>query len=221
MEILTAEGSMSVQRWLRYEWRRAGIPLFKANEVCGVRNAATRKYLTQDWLWYWPPGQMVEKLARYANEHGRPAEWPYFSLDGQQVVTGKQWDSYRYVWNHRHGITNVWRRGPLHDDERLKGTLRRAAPRVYRPSSASAAHLNQKPLEFMETIVKAASEEDDVIWEPFGGLASASVAAVALGRRAYVAETDPEFVKLAKTRLLDAVAAADPVAEAQEEQMLD
>jgi site-specific DNA-methyltransferase (adenine-specific) len=72
----------------------------------------------------------------------------------------------------------------------------------------------------METIVKAASKEGDVVWEPFGGLASASVAAVALGRRAYVAETDAEFVMLAKTRLLDAVASADPAAEAQEEQTL-
>ncbi len=220
MEIMSAEGPMSVQRWLRYEWQRAGIPLYKANEACGVRNAATRKYLTQDWLWYWPPGEMMEKLAAYANRHGRPADWPYFSIDGEQVVTAKQWDSYRYVWNHRHGITNVWHRPPLHDDERLKGTLRRAAPRVYKPSTGSAAHLNQKPLEFMETIVKAASKEGDVIWEPFGGLASASVAAVALGRKACVAETDPEFVKLARMRLMDAVAAADPAAESQDEQPL-
>jgi hypothetical protein len=220
MEVMTAEGPMSVQRWLRFEWQRAGIPLYKANEACGVRNAVTRKYLTQDWLWYWPPGEMMEKLAAYANEHGRPADWPYFSIDGEQVITAKQWDSHRYVWNHRHGITNVWRRPPLHDDERLKGTLRRAAPRVYKPSSGSAAHLNQKPLEFMETIVKAASKEGDVVWEPFGGLASASVAAVALGRNAYVAETDAEFVKLARMRLLDAVAAADPAGESQEEHTL-
>lgn len=34
-----------------HEWQRAGLPLYKANEACGVKNAATRKYLTQDWLW--------------------------------------------------------------------------------------------------------------------------------------------------------------------------
>ena len=51
---------MPVQQWLRYEWQRAGLPLARANEACGVRNAATRKYLTQDWLWYWPPGEMIE-----------------------------------------------------------------------------------------------------------------------------------------------------------------
>jgi hypothetical protein len=48
-----------------------------------------------------------------------------------------------------------------------------------------------------------------VVWEPFGGLASAAVAAVALGRRAYVAEIDPEFAKLAYERLRMAAVVAD------------
>jgi site-specific DNA-methyltransferase (adenine-specific) len=52
-----------------------------------------------------------------------------------------------------------------------------------------------------------------VVWEPFGGLASGSVAAVALGRRAYVAELDKNFAKLARERLEVASASADPAAE--------
>ncbi len=210
----TPGGEMPVQQWLRHEWVRAGIPLYKANEACGVRNAATRKYLTQDWLWYWPPGEMVEKLAEYANANGVETGWPYFSLDGDQPVTAKLWDSLRYVWNHTHGLTNVWQRGPLHDSERLKGTLRRAAPRVYQPTAGSSAHLNQKPLEFMERLVKAVTEPGDVVWEPFGGLASGSVAAVALGRRAFVAERDKEFAKIARERLRLAAEEANPEAEA-------
>ncbi len=209
----TPGGALHVQQWLRHEWRRSGLPLYRANEACGVRNAATRKYLTQDWLWYWPPGEMFERLATYANQHGEDTGWPYFSLDGRGVVTAKEWDALRYRWNHQHGITNVWHRGPLHDDERLKGTLRRAAPRVYKPTAGSSAHLNQKPLEFMERLVKAVTEPGDVVWEPFGGLASGSVAAVALGRRAYVAELDASFAKLARERLRAARAAANPVAE--------
>ncbi len=209
----TANGPMPVQKWLRHEWQRAGLPLYKANEACGVRNAATRKYLTQDWLWYWPPGEMIERLAEYADRHGAQTGWPYYSLDGRTAVTAKEWDSFRYRWNHQHGITNVWHRGPLHDAERLKGTLRRAAPRVYKPTSGSSAHLNQKPLEFMERLVKSVTSPDDVVWEPFGGLASASVAAVALGRRAYVAELDPEFSELATERLRLAVRAAEPAKE--------
>jgi DNA modification methylase len=41
----------------------------------------------------------------------------------------------------------------------------------------------------------------DAVWEPFGGLASASVAAVGAGRRAFVAEVDPAFKALAVERL--------------------
>lgn len=46
---------VDMKEWLRWEWIRAGLPLNRANEACGVRNAATRKYLTQDHLWYFPP----------------------------------------------------------------------------------------------------------------------------------------------------------------------
>lgn len=212
-EVLGPEGKLPVQRWLRTEWLRAGIPLYKANIACGVKNAATRKYLTKDWLWYWPPGEMMERLATYANEHGRPSGWPYYSLDGRASVTAKEWDSLRYKWNHTHGLTNVWHRGPLHDDERLKGSLRRAAPRVYKPTRASSAHLNQKPLEFMERLVRAVTEPGDAVWEPFGGLASASVAAVALGRQAYLAEADPVFARLARERLHLASLGANPEEE--------
>jgi hypothetical protein len=203
------DGPTPVQQWLRQEWLRAGLALAKANDACGVRNAATRKYLTQDWLWYWPPGEMVERLAEYANRHGRETDRPYYSLDGTLTVTAKQWDALRYPWTYEHGLTNVWRRPPLHDGERLKGTLRRAAPRVYRPTAASSAHLNQKPLEFMARLVRAVTQQQDVVWEPFGGLASAAVAAVALGRRAYVAEIDAHFAELAAQRLEVAAQGAD------------
>lgn len=200
-EIEGPHGRVGVQKWLREEWLRSGLPLYISNTACGVKNAATRKYLTSDWMWYWPPGEMVERLALYANEHGEKSGWPYFSLDGKASVTAKEWDELRYRWRHTHGMTNVWTRPALHDSERLKGTLRRAAPRVYKPSRHSAAHLNQKPLEFMEYLVRAVTEEDDVVWEPFGGLATASVAAVGLGRRAFAAELDKDFAQLARERL--------------------
>lgn len=208
-------GKLPVQQWLRQEWERSGLLLYQANEACGVKNAATRKYLTRDWLWYWPPGLMMERLATYANEHGLESGWPYFSLDGRSPVTAKEWDGLRYRWNHAHGLTNVWSRAPLNDTERLKGTLRRAAPRVYKPTGASAAHLNQKPLEFMERLILAVTKKDDVVWEPFAGLASASVAAVALGRRPFAAEIDEDFVRLATQRLELAVAERDVDAEKQ------
>ena len=83
---------------------------------------------------------------------------------------------------------------------------------MYSPTAASASHLNQKPLEFMRRQIEAVTQPGDVVWEPFGGLASASVAAVSLGRRAFVAELHKEFQQIAEDRLKQAVDAVDMVA---------
>lgn len=197
----TEDGPMPAQQWMRHEWQRAGLPLYKSNEACGVKNAATRKYLTQDWLWYFPPPEMMERLVAYADKHGRPGGRPYYSLDGHTPVTAEQWATMRYRWNHRHALTNVWQLPALHGTERYKGNGVRSAPRVYNPSASSAAHLNQKPLEFMRRTIEASTDEGDVVWEPFGGLCSAAVAAVELGRRAYAAEHCAEFASMARERL--------------------
>lgn len=208
-------GELSAQAWLRHEWQRSGLPMRLANDACGVKNAATRKYLTADWMWYFPPGDAVEAMARYCNAHGKKTERPYFEIEGGRV-TANRWDAMRYSWNHVHGLTNVWQRPPLHDSERLKGSMRRSAPRVYKPSSSSATHLNQKPLEFMERLVHAVTNLGDVVWEPFGGLATGSVAAVALGRRAFVAEIDQAFAAIGLERLAFAAESASVDAEEKE-----
>lgn len=199
----TDGGALGVQKWLRYEWQRSGLPLSKANEACGVKNAATRKYLTQDWLWYWPPGEMVEKMAEYASKFGEPSVRPYFSLNGEHSVKAKEWDCLRYAWNHVHGLTNVWREGPLHGEERLRGSGVKSAPRSSAKTQSAAVHLNQKPLEFMRRLITATTNMGDVVWEPFGGLASAGVAAIELERYACVAEMNVSFQGTAKDRLLE------------------
>ena len=198
------EELLPVKQWIRYEWERSGLPLYKANEACGVKNAATRKYLTKDHLWYWPPGEAVEAMAKFAGRYGAPALRPYFSLDGRTLVTAEKWDALRSSWHHRNGLTNVWTRPPLADSERFKGNMRKSAPRAKKTTKFSAVHLNQKPIEFMERQIYAASDPGDVIWEPFGGLASASVAAVRMGRCPYAAEMNPEFQTIARERLADA-----------------
>ena len=120
------------------------------------------------------------------------------------MITAQKWDHLRATWHHRNGITNVWSRPPLADSERLKGTMERSAPRAYKPTKQSAAHLNQKPLDLMLTQVAATTNIGEIVWEPFGGLASASVASLLLGRHPYVAEIDDVFSNLAKSRLDDA-----------------
>ena len=184
-------GSLGVQQWLREEWQRSGLPLNQANDACGVKNAATRKYLTADMHWYWPPGDMVIKMSVYAMANGTLTNRPYFSIDGHSMVTAEQWDSMRATWNHVNGVTNVWPHAPTGTSERVMSS----------ETGRSAAHPNQKPLDLMMQQIAATTNPNDVVWEPFGGLASGSVAAVMMGRTARVAETSPGFAALALTRL--------------------
>lgn len=180
--------TVSMKEWLRYEWVRAGIPLRKANEACGVKDAATRKYLTQCHLWYFPPADAFDKLARYANEHGDPARKPYYSIDGKTPLTGLQWENMRAKFYCAAGITNVWRLPAVRGAERIK-------------NGSKSFHTNQKPLELMQQIIKASTDVGDVVWEPFGGLCTAALASYRLGRQGRAAEIMPHFYELAISRL--------------------
>lgn len=179
---------LSMQDWLRYEWKRTGLPLSKTNEACGVKNAATRKYFTNCHLWYYPPADAFKKIADYANLNGDKKGKPYFSLDGQKPLNKVQWESMRSKFKCAFGITNIWEAPPLNGKERLK-------------NGSKALHLNQKPLKFMELIINASSDEGDVIWEPFGGLCSATIAAYRLRRGCFASEIDKGIYNLAVNRI--------------------
>ncbi|MCY4096630.1 MAG: DNA methyltransferase [Gammaproteobacteria bacterium] len=174
---------LTLKQWLLREWRRTGLPLKKANEACDVADAAVRKYLDQGHLWYFPPPEMFEKLQKYANLHGDANGRPYFAVDGKRPTSADQWIKMRAKFKCPHGYTNVWDRPALHGSER------------YRLSGGTgrAIHLNQKPLDLITMIIQASSEKDDVVWEPFGGLFTACIAARSIQRRALGCEIDSTY----------------------------
>lgn len=172
---------LSLKRWLLGEWKRSGLPLRRANEACGVADAAVRKYLDQGHLWYFPPPEMFAKLAAFANKHGAAEGRPYFSQDGKHPMSADEWAQMRSKFKCPHGVMNVWDRPPLHGEERV------AAP------NGKAVHLNQKPLDLMQRLVEASSDVGDVVWEPFGGLFTGALAASMLQRCAFAAELDPTY----------------------------
>lgn len=186
--------SLTLKEWVRAEWLRSGLQMYKANEACGVKNAATRKYLTECHLWYFPPAEAVHAMAEYCAINGAPdGGWPYFSLDGVNPFDPKKWVKMRSKWNHTHGVTNVWKTPPVHGGERVK-------------FEDGYLHANQKPLSLMELQIQACTEPGDAIWEPFGGLCSASLVASRLNRRAFAAEVFSDYYIAAVKRLKDAKA---------------
>ena len=180
--------TMSLKQWVRHEWERSGLTLNEANLACGVKNAATRKYLTKCHLWYFPPPEAFELLAQYANRHGRPKGRPYYSLDGVRPATAEEWAKMRAKFHCDVGITNVWREPPVRGEERIK-------------DAHKSVHMNQKPLRLLEQMILASSNEDDVVWEPFGGLCSTAIAALNTGRQCYSAEILEDYYRAALTRL--------------------
>jgi DNA modification methylase len=170
-----------LKEWLLAEWKRSGLPLRRANDACGVKDAAVRKYFDQGHLWYFPPAEAMQRLSDYANEHGRREGRPYFSVDGTRPVNAAEWGKMRSKFSCPHGVTNVWERGAMRGGERIK------------TREGRAVHLNQKPLDLMQRIIEASTEPGDVVWEPFGGLFTGSLAARMLARRAYAAELDPTY----------------------------
>jgi site-specific DNA-methyltransferase (adenine-specific) len=188
VKIETKGSALSLKEWVRSEWERSGLPLYKANAACGVKNAATRKYLTKCHLWYFPPPEAFELLARYANQHGRSQGRPYYSLDGVRPATAEEWSRMRAKFHCDVGITNVWREPAVRGEERIKNAYK-------------CVHMNQKPLRLLERIILASSDPGDVVWEPFGGLCSAAVAAINTGRQCYSAEILADYFTAARERL--------------------
>jgi site-specific DNA-methyltransferase (adenine-specific) len=188
----------SMQNWLRHEWMRAGLPLRLANEACGVLNAATRKYLTADHLWYYPPVEAFVKLVEYANKFGKPVGRPYFSLDGKRSLAGVEWARMRSKFNCDVGVTNVWCEPQVSGSERIQGERNGMRYKF------SSLHGSQKPLRFIDLIIRASTDKGDVVWEPFGGLCPGAVVSYHLDRKYVGAEIVPEFFEAATERLRNA-----------------
>jgi site-specific DNA-methyltransferase (adenine-specific) len=183
---------MSVQDWVRAQWLRSGLPMTDANRACDVRNAASRKYLTQGDSWYRPPGTAIERMAAFCLEHGQKSSIPYFSLDGKSEVSAEQWDRMRPQWNHAQGLTNVWSEPAVRGNERIRN------------ADGKYVHPSQKPLALMRRQIELSTKEGDVIWEPFGGLCTASVAAIELKRSAFASEIVESYFEIAVTRIEEA-----------------
>lgn len=193
-EFTSKDSGLSMQDWMRQEWKRTGLPFSEANKACGVKNAASRKYFASDHLWYAPPADHMVSIVEYANKHGKKldaGEKPYFYMNGVDVTKHSSWEQLRYIWNHQHGITNVWQRPPLRSSERVK-------------IGGKSVHTNQKPLDLCDQIIKSTSHPGGIVWDPFGGLGSFAVSAVNNGRKAYIAEANPDFIEPIKKRLDEA-----------------
>lgn len=62
-------------------------------------------------------------------------------------------------------------------------------------------HPTQKPISILKRMIEIASNEDDIVFDPFMGVGSIGVAAMQLNRRFIGVEIDPEYYRAGKKRI--------------------
>lgn len=70
------------------------------------------------------------------------------------------------------------------------------------PSGKRTFHPTQKPLALFEYLIKASSNEGDLVFDPFSGSGTTAVASKNLNRKYFCIEQDESYVKKAQERLL-------------------
>ena len=178
----------TVKDWLISEWKRTGLTKKEANKACGVSSAASRKYLTKGSEWYFPPKDKFKKLVEYANKHGNEQGSPYFEITRKIPITD-DYELKKPKFNCPIGTTNVWSESQLNSKERMK------------KEDGKSIHLNQKPKSLMRKIIKASSNKNDIVWEPFGGLGTASIVSKEEDRIARYAEIEEKYYNLTISRI--------------------
>lgn len=64
-------------------------------------------------------------------------------------------------------------------------------------------HPTQKPIKVLKKIISIASNPDDVVFDPFMGVGSVGVAALALNRRFIGFEIESQYFEASKCRLAE------------------
>ena len=188
--LVSGNKKLPIREWLRAEWLRTGLPFKFANKACGVRDAATRKYFAKDHLWYFPPAEAFVMIAEYANRHGESGGKPYFAKGDGTPFSMREWELMRAKFHCELGVSNVWHYPAVRGKERIR-------------NGTSCLHMNQKPLNLLEQLIRSSSDLNDNVWEPFGGLCSVAIASLRTGRRCYSAELNRVYYENALRRIED------------------
>ena len=167
--------------------------------------------------------EYVRKFYRHRDENGKA-----YSLDN---LTSPQKDRPNLTYEFL-GVTRVWRwtkerMQKAYEDGLVVQTRPGAVPRFKRyldeqkgtpvgdvwtdirplqgNSKEYKGYPTQKPLALLERIIKASSNEGDVVFDPFCGCATACVAAEMLGRQWIGIDISPKAVQLTNIRLKEAM----------------
>ena len=143
-----------------------------------------------------PPSAYHGSLGRWIEENVIPN---YGSIDGVLAKLNALDDAGLIMWS-KNGYPSVVR--PLASTPGKKPTnLWVDIPPLSKQSKEKTGYPTQKPLALYERIIKASSNEGDIVLDPFAGCATTAVAAERLGRRWIAIDLNKEAKTVIRDRL--------------------
>ena len=166
------------------------------------------------------PNDYIDEFKRILKPDGNIFIFNNYNLIGKWHETfDKEFDTFQFfIWHKTNPIPNIFRKGFLNSCEMIvclwnKGhkwnfsnqkemhnffetPICMGNERIKDPK-----HPTQKPVKLLEHLISISSDEGDVIYDPFMGVASTGVAALNLNRKFIGCEIDKTYYEASKKRL--------------------
>lgn len=118
----------------------------------------------------------------------------YFTHASEEIIWAAKSDKSRHVFNY----------DEMKADN--SGKQMKSVWEIYPPSNGEkkyGKHPTQKPVALLDRIIRASSNEGDIVMDPFLGSGTTAIAALRLGRKFIGFEVEDEYIRIAKKRIED------------------
>jgi len=165
-----------LQEYLDNERMKAGVRKEDINEALGFRRAggmAGRHYFSKS-QWQLPTKEHYYEMRNCLNSknNGRYLEREFEDLRSE-------FENLRYIFNNPGKMSSIWQI----------------------PPAKANFHATPKPEELMRRVIKATSNEGNIILDPMCGSGTTALASRQLGRNYIAFEIDPDTAELARERV--------------------
>lgn len=157
--------------------------------LCGHAMQIAGFKILNDITWFKPNGA--------PNLSGR-----YFTASHETLLWSAKNEKSKHVFNYKAMKYNKWEE----DVFKKEGKQMRSVWSIPTPGLSekkAGKHPTQKPLALLERIILAATNEGDVILDPFTGSSTTGIAAIKHGRKFIGIDNNEEYLRLTLRRLQD------------------
>ena len=116
----------------------------------------------------------------------------YFTHASETIIWAAKHERSKHVFNYR--LMKSFNSG-----RQMKSVWQIAAPK--REEKTHGKHPTQKPIVLLERILLSSTNEGDIVFDPFSGSSTTSVAAILTNREFVGCKIEEDFVQLSKDRL--------------------